>query len=203
MTKALQAFFDGGDRAAWLTVNGIDVFMRKSYRIFNGQPYEKVVDIANVEIKVERFRGQLRFSQLVADLTVLGNNRGYQALYIENVLTERFARYFVSRGWFRTSGDATLGKGFNGPPSFYKLLEAGKPVMTAAQMQLIADLALELIEFTRHANGTCMPTSTAIDNAARITLKIAAGLGVTLNLPYASNMTLRERINALRFAKTV
>jgi hypothetical protein len=200
MTKALIDFFDGPNRCQWLVVNGVDIFMRKSFRLFNGETYDRVVDLANVEIKNERFQCKGKFTQLVEDVTMLANNRGYQALYVENVLTPRFEQYFVKRRWERVVGQFSP----LNPPCFYKFLEAGRKPMTDAQMQLIADLAVNMIWVDRENGADVgMRSEQAVKRACALTLKIATGLGVSLGLSAAAQQLILARVEHDRRAKGI
>lgn len=62
----------------------------------------KCFDIANVRVSEEQ-RCQRIFTRWLDHVVSEARRLGYEAVYVENVLTDRFADYFRRAGWYETS----------------------------------------------------------------------------------------------------
>jgi hypothetical protein len=113
----LRAFLQGPARNAWLSTDGMHIYLRKGPRRLNRQIYENVLDIANVSVRSAAQEGKGKFTKFFNEV-LLATQEGFDAIYIENVLTERFANFFRRQGW----QESVPGEG-DGPPCFYKLME--------------------------------------------------------------------------------
>jgi hypothetical protein len=119
--KNVKDFLESSYRNAWLNRDGQAVYVRKSVRVLGDQRYERVFDIANIETP-EKKQGRGRFKQFLSEVETALEGTTYQAIYIENVLTVRFADYFRRTGWKETFS-LKYETDFSQSPCFYKLLK--------------------------------------------------------------------------------
>jgi N-acetylglutamate synthase-like GNAT family acetyltransferase len=62
----------------------------------------KCFDIANVQVS-DTVQEKGIFTAWLAEVMAESKRLGYEAVHVENVLTDRFADYFRKRGWTETS----------------------------------------------------------------------------------------------------
>lgn len=112
----LEKFAAGTLRNAWLYEPGIQVYVRISARMLGGVRV-RALDIANVAVDVD---GIGTFTAFLGRAEAL---RGFDTVFVENVLNEKLAASLAKRGYSHTED-------FGGTPSFYKsiVLPAKKPV---------------------------------------------------------------------------
>jgi len=105
--EQLRDFLNGHHRNQWLlsTDDEMQVYVRHAHHLINGQPTE-TLDIANVEVATTGKGTFTRFLEMAERLNP------HQAIFIENVMSERFANYFRRRGW---------GEMPTNPPCFYRM----------------------------------------------------------------------------------
>jgi hypothetical protein len=103
----IAEFSKSDRRNEWLTAEGISIYVRNANRILSsGGSYASTLDLANITIEE---RGQGTFTQI---LGILENMDG-KTLFVENVLEDRFQKFFERReGWHKLSY-------VEGCPSFY------------------------------------------------------------------------------------
>jgi hypothetical protein len=97
----------------------MDIYVRKSSRIH--PILEKKItclDIASVNVFEP---GNGIFTKWLADTVDEASSRGVDAIYIENVLTERFANFFRKNGWIEKTNKTT-----SDLPSFFIVLKNRK-----------------------------------------------------------------------------
>lgn len=93
----------------WVRDEGYDVYLRKGSHL---HPLTKelirCLDVANVKAIVP---GTGSFVGWISKMEILARNAGFDALHVENVLTERFSNFFRrDTRWIETSAN---------PPSFF------------------------------------------------------------------------------------
>jgi hypothetical protein len=117
--SALIGFLDGPARNAWIASGlGQEVYVRKTRRILGGADCLKVLDIGNVNTMEKRQHKGL-FKRFLAEAFISAWGQGYEAIYIENVLTPRFADYFRRNGWVEIPDHEYSSVSL---PCFYKLV---------------------------------------------------------------------------------
>lgn len=90
MKRQIEAFIRGKEKNKWIADDGMKVYVRKANRLG-----KKALDIGTVEAyehgkgNWKRFVGILRTCDLSA----------FELIYVENVMNERFAKWFVANGW--------------------------------------------------------------------------------------------------------
>ena len=113
----VKEFLDSGMTNKWIKVGNLEIYVRKSSRTNprHRAKYGKFVscfDIANISCGC---KGVGEFSAFLKSLSVL-KEFGFEALYVEQVLSNRFANYFRRLGWIETNQCGAI-------PSFYYFLE--------------------------------------------------------------------------------
>ena len=88
----LAKFISSPQSNAWLTVGNMSVYVRKGHHPFNDEIIA-TIDIANVSVP-SKYQNQGTFTRFLEDVESLG-----LPVYIENVLTPRFADFFRKRGY--------------------------------------------------------------------------------------------------------
>ncbi len=97
--SALIGFLEGRARNAWICSGlGQEVYVRKGQRMIDGKKYNRVLDIANVTTR-EKKQNKGMFKRFLLEAFVSAWGQGYEAIYVENVLTPYFADYFRRTGW--------------------------------------------------------------------------------------------------------
>lgn len=94
MTTLNEFFLQEGLRNAWIKHPDLKIYMRKGRRIINRKTI-KVVDIANVSAFK---RGQGHFTKFLDELENRIKNH-FDAIFIENVMDERFKNFFLKHGY--------------------------------------------------------------------------------------------------------
>ena len=117
LPKEVTTFLDSGLSNQWLLVGNLEVYVRKSHRFNPHFPKERKAlircfDIANVSCG---HKGCGEFNNFLQTLKVLSNH-GFQAIYIEQVLTNRFADYFRKMGAVEVQDLTSI-------PSFFYILD--------------------------------------------------------------------------------
>jgi GNAT superfamily N-acetyltransferase len=112
--KQIAKFIAGqGMRNQWFDIPHASVYLRRS--VPRPGIGDKPLDIATVAVD-EEHRGKGIFTKLLKRIECLAILTGYDALYVESVLTDEFKEYFRKRGW-------TEKRDF-GLSSFYRKLDA-------------------------------------------------------------------------------
>jgi hypothetical protein len=107
-------FFESDMRNAWIEHGGQSLYLRKALHWIGGPEHLRMIDIANVETP-EKKQGKGRFKQNLAVITGEALTRGYDGIYIENVLSDRFAEYFRREKWIE------LDMALTDLPCFYRV----------------------------------------------------------------------------------
>ena len=113
----IKEFIESSLTNQWLTVGNLNIYVRKSHRLNPklNRRHKNIItcfDIANVSCG---HKGCGEFTRFLKSLNTL-NEHGFQAIYVEQVLGNRFAQYFRRLGWIETNAWAAI-------PSFYYMLE--------------------------------------------------------------------------------
>ena len=113
----IKMFIESGNQNQWLTIGDLEVYVRSSHRLSPKHRAKhgiliRCFDIANVAC---RHKGCGTFTEFLKSLGNL-NEHGFQAIYIEQVLSNRFAEYFRHLGWIETNQCGAI-------PSFFYFLE--------------------------------------------------------------------------------
>jgi N-acetylglutamate synthase-like GNAT family acetyltransferase len=115
-TFSLRTFTAGRVRNLWVTPSAhLTAYVRKATHLhpITKQPI-RTFDIANVSVDAT-VRGKGEFTAWVEQIIPEAKLLGYQAIHVENVLTDRFANWFRQDGrWIETS---------HAVPSFFFVLE--------------------------------------------------------------------------------
>lgn len=117
LPKEVTTFLDSRLSNQWIQVGSLDVYVRKSHRFNPRFPKEtkaliRCFDIANVTCG---HKGCGEFGNFLHALRVLSEH-GFQAIYIEQVLTNRFANYFRKIGAVEVQDLTSI-------PSFFYILD--------------------------------------------------------------------------------
>lgn len=83
---------------SWFEVGPIQVYLRKSRRLFFGG-YQTTIDIANVSITNPEL--QQRFSKLVSEIERTAREAEVDFLFLENVLEPRLRDWALNNQWQR------------------------------------------------------------------------------------------------------
>lgn len=83
---------------AWIQSASISVYLRKTRRMSWDGSIKRCLDVANVNI-AERSRGRGLFTSVLKCIEAEVLDRDYAAVYIDNVLTPRFAGFFLRKGY--------------------------------------------------------------------------------------------------------
>ena len=101
----IDDFLKSGERNAWLSDDEIKIYLRnRSNRLG-----KTMLDIGSVEATNP---GCGKFKVLLPMILDKAFKAGRDGVYIENVITPRFASFFRKEGWTECDG-------YGGPPSFY------------------------------------------------------------------------------------
>ena len=93
-TEQIREFLNDTRKVAWFADADMNVYARKSTRLIEGK-LRKTLDIATVEVR-EEMRCKRVFTNFINDM--IGMNP-FPILFVENIMTDRFAKYFQSQGW--------------------------------------------------------------------------------------------------------
>ena len=109
--KILTEFLAGRQRNQWLRFSGISIYLRRSRGrcLGKGVFSTKVLDLANMEATKPGDGSWTKFIGSLKDYPDLQET--FEYLFVENVLTEKFASWFRARGWIEI-GESIC-------PSFY------------------------------------------------------------------------------------
>ena len=107
-----SGFLASNQRNTWLNFPHMDVYLRKAKQLCGDAGLQHCLDIANVSVELSYQNTGIftKFLTEVEDSSLLPH---YSCVRIENVLTDRFAGFFIKRGY-------TLLEGLT--PSFFKQL---------------------------------------------------------------------------------
>lgn len=108
----VKTFIRGPYNNLWIEDHLLTVYLRKGLHCQpgTGEP-RKCLDIGNVQVARV---GHGTFSAWIALVEVLAREEGFEALYVESVLTRKFAAWFIERDRWIKSAER--------PPSFMLLL---------------------------------------------------------------------------------
>lgn len=113
MKTELKNFVASTQRNCFFTSEQFSIYVRRSVRVLRGHPC-RCFDIANVNV-AEAHRGSEIFTAwLESTESALIGNAEFDAIYIESVLEQRFAEFFIRRGYLQLTSDIA--------PSFYALI---------------------------------------------------------------------------------
>lgn len=121
ITDIQAAIYTPSRRSAWFGEDTTRIYLRfGGAHILPDRPahYSRCIDIASVTVE-ETKQGQGQFTLLLEAIEAAAAESQYPTVYVENVLTERFARFFGGRGYTRIQLSADIV-----PPSFYKRVGA-------------------------------------------------------------------------------
>ena len=96
--EQISYFLESTQRNAWVENKGIKIYIRKSKRNFKGQMYD-FFDFATIEVKKP---GQGLFTQILKRFEEIYPDKN---IFIESVLTERFADYIKNKLGFEEPDD--------------------------------------------------------------------------------------------------
>ena len=105
--KALAVFLSSGKRNEWLHGRDIKIYVRRSQRLIDGQ-LRSCFDLANIQAKKPGNGSWTRLIENVQKNPTI--RKEFDFIFIENVLTERFAGWFRRNDWHEQ---------MNLMPSFY------------------------------------------------------------------------------------
>jgi hypothetical protein len=105
----LREFIESKHRNAWLPLDGIDVYVRRSKRLIDGK-FVSCLDLANMTAHKTGRGAWTRFIEMVKSCPEVQTE--FQFIFVENVLTQQFADWFRRNKWREITCD------FN-TPSFY------------------------------------------------------------------------------------
>lgn len=114
LPEQIKLFLDSGIPNQWLKIGHLEIYFRKSYRLdprVNKKHHRiiRCLDIANVNSSC---KGSGEFAVLFKQLK---NLEGFEAIFIEQVLSNRFADFFKKNGCLLKPDLAMI-------PSFYYFL---------------------------------------------------------------------------------
>lgn len=98
----------------WLIGTKLQAYVRKGIHSLNEYGIRTTVDIANIEVK-EEYRNQGTFTKWLQTIEHQARLFGYDFIYIENVMSPRFRRFFMNHGYTKIN----RGEDF----SYFKQLE--------------------------------------------------------------------------------
>lgn len=110
--KKFHFFLQGPTRNAWLKEEKYEYYVRKTRRILPPKRdgiLRMTLDLANI---TGYDRGKGRFTPFLERIEKQAFDANFKAVFIENVVTERFADYFRKHGYEELPSL---------PPCFYKL----------------------------------------------------------------------------------
>ena len=93
----ILTFIESNQKNTWLHSREIHIYIRNAHHRLD-TTIEKTIDLATIEIS-EKLRGKGKFTKLLEYLEEQVN----RPIYIENVLEERFQKFFEKRGYLKAS----------------------------------------------------------------------------------------------------
>ncbi|KKM19949.1 hypothetical protein LCGC14_1650490 [marine sediment metagenome] len=107
----------------WLQHPQLEIYVRSSYRYFVTEgisvfktPRRKTFELGNIIAKISN---KEYFIDFIHELMRKLEKTNYEVLFIENVLTQRFANFFINLG-FTEHRQAQIDNPYPYPKSFYK-----------------------------------------------------------------------------------
>ena len=97
ITNEIKQFLKTGKRNQWFELRGMRVYLRHGFHSIKNAQLAAVancIDLASVEVYNE---GKGTFTKFLDKLEVLMDEIPDKSLYVENVLSERFANFFRRR----------------------------------------------------------------------------------------------------------
>lgn len=94
--KTIAEFIASPVRNAWLKPRSLDVYVRKSRRMYHGE-IVKAFDIASISVNA-RWRGRGVFTRWL-DEAIPAIPSDFKVIFVENVLDGRFRDFFLRRGF--------------------------------------------------------------------------------------------------------
>ena len=101
----ISIFLNSNDNRRWIGNDAISIYIRKSKRSFNGQIYD-FFDFATIETTKT---GTGLFTQILKRFEEIYPDKN---IYIESVLTDRFANYIKNVLGFEDEDEMNIGKNF-------------------------------------------------------------------------------------------
>lgn len=100
MIDEIKAFMCGSLQNSWVydPKRNVQIYMRRSYRIFDGVELYPVLDVANVVIK-RHLRSKGRFTKIMNFIEANAEQYGFKAIYVESIIEPRLVKFFKSRGY--------------------------------------------------------------------------------------------------------
>lgn len=93
-------FWEGHRRNSWLEHGALQVYVRRGYHLIGGSELECCLDLATIEV-AEECRGQGVFTRFLEEVEAMS----LAPIYVENVLDERFATFWLRRGYTSVGHD--------------------------------------------------------------------------------------------------
>ena len=101
MHKAIQAFLAGPERNSWVKIPGLRIYLRKATHLIHteGEPVMiQCIDLASLEATKP---GKGAFTRFLVDFEdYVDTLYREKAIYIENVMSDRFASFFERRAGY-------------------------------------------------------------------------------------------------------
>jgi hypothetical protein len=97
----LDQFLAGNQRNAWIVYGPMQMYMRKSRRLFNDPTMIDCIDLANFTIENPADQGKGTFTRFFAELL----EKTPLPIYVENLFNERFEQSLVRRGFKPLGGN--------------------------------------------------------------------------------------------------
>lgn len=93
--KALSEFLAGASRNAWIVSDNqdMDLYVRRAFRIVDGQTYHNVLDLANLKVRHDLI-GQGIFTAYLPIIEDIARSHNCSGVFVENILEPRFAEFF-------------------------------------------------------------------------------------------------------------
>ena len=97
-----DAWLTSRTRNTWIRTDEIPVYVRKSQRVHppGAGTSLSAVDIASVSVR-EDFQGKGLFAAIIACVETEARSAGYEAVYVESVLSDRFVSFLQGVGYVR------------------------------------------------------------------------------------------------------
>ena len=89
----VTTLIEGEPRSVWIRVGTLKIYIRTNGRWLN-ETRVKMFEIANVDNTGKKGNGDFK-----AFLNDVESRKPFDGIYIENVLTERFAKFFLNNGY--------------------------------------------------------------------------------------------------------
>ena len=97
----VKDFLDSSLRNTWIEYDGMKVFVRKARHMTPDHKLVYCFDIANVTVYM---RGVGTFSHWLKEVIELARERGFEAVFVESVINQRFVEYFRKLEWVEVEG---------------------------------------------------------------------------------------------------